>query len=147
MQKLRGIGLLELMLSLLIIAALIFLVTRYFTTTSENLKVSQAEEMINTLASASYHFLEGQPNFKTVSLTQLSQLGLIPATFLSKNANPWQGSVEVKPSSDDSKVVIILSGVPSTSCTNLIEKLQKQGSDLHCEGQTEGGVVTFQGTF
>ncbi len=145
MQKQRGIGLLELMLSLLVIAALIFLVTRYFTTTSESLKVSQGEEIVNTLTKASYHFLEGQPDFKNISLSQLTQLGLIPNTFLLANANPWHGSIDIKPSSDNSKVVIILNGLPITSCNNLVEKLQQQGTDLQCSGQ--GDAVTFQGTF
>ncbi len=145
MQKQRGIGLLELMLSLLVIAALIFLVTRYFTTTSENLKVSQAEEIINTLSKASYHYLEGQPNFKNISLTQLVQLGLIPNTFA--DTNPWRGAIDIKPSSDNANVVITLTGLPAASCNNLKEKLQKQGTNLQCSGQTEGGIVSFQGTF
>jgi hypothetical protein len=128
-----------------VIAALIFLITRYFTTTSENLKVSQSQEIINTLTRASYHFLEGQPDFKNISLSQLVQLGLIPNTFLLANANPWRGSIDVKPSSDNSKVVIILSRIPTTSCNNLIEKMRKLGTDLQCSGQ--GDSVTFQGTF
>ncbi|QLH41697.1 MAG: hypothetical protein HWD59_02490 [Coxiellaceae bacterium] len=59
----RGVGLLELMLSLLVILTLIFMATRYFLISRESLRVSQAVDMINTTVNASYKWLEGNPDF------------------------------------------------------------------------------------
>lgn len=140
-QRSTGIGLLELMLSLLVIAIIIFTATKYFTLTSENLRVAQAGEMVNNITDASYKWSQGQPDFTNVSIQALNLSGFLPNDY---DKGPWPGStISIAPDSTKQKIVITITGMTATACQNLAEKMVKYGAVvIPCNPST-----TFQGTF
>lgn len=144
-KKRLGISLIELMLSLLVIVFIALATTRYFQVANENLKVTQAEEMINNIVDASYQWLKGNPDFSTISLTTLQNAGYISTSY---TTNPWKGTVVVGPGSDVSKVNLQMSGIPVASCQNLAEKMQKYSTDANCAFMSIGSQsATFSGDF
>lgn len=144
-KKQQGIGLIELMLTLLVIVFITLAVTRYFQVTNENLKVTQAEEMINNIVDASYQWLRGNPDFSTINLNTLQNSGFLPISY---NTNPWKGTIVIGPSSDNSKVNVQMSSLPVASCQNLVEKMQKYSPDANCAFMTIGTqTATFSGDF
>lgn len=110
-----GIGLLELMLSLSIIAVLLIMATRYYGTTRTSQQVATATENIQALYSADQIYkLDHQGNHGTIS--QLIASKLLPANFESF-ANPW-GTIESKTAG-----TATFENVPSTACTNIKDKI------------------------
>lgn len=146
LKKYRGIGLIELMLVLLIIVIIIFTATYYFRVTSENLKVTQAEEMINNIVQASYKWLEGNPNFAGINIDVLQSAGFLPANY---DTNPWKGKVSIEASSpDNSKLLLKMEAIPTESCTNLVEKMNPAYSkDAACITSITSQLQDFSGTF
>lgn len=133
----RGISLLELLLSLVVITAILFAATRYFSITSENLKVTQAEEMINNVANASFQWVQGYPDFSSlISIQTLIDAKLLPDNYSSITINPWRGSITVRGwPYDTSYVQIIMNGVPVASCKNLLRRMQHYISEhSNCQG-------------
>jgi len=143
----RGISLLELMLALLVIVAVLFVVSQYFRTARENLRITQAVEMVNAIAKASYTWLEGNPNFNsnltncsggTSSPTLICTLvaaGLLPAQYANvATVNPWQQAVNAYGrGSDPSQLEIVMYiGLPD-SCYNLLYKLQGSVDTIYCD--------------
>jgi type II secretory pathway pseudopilin PulG len=139
-NKNRGIGLLELMLSLAIIAAVILMATRYFTQASEASKVTQATQMIHTLIDASFKWVEGEPNFlgkdekNPISKEQLVTAGLLPNEWLDKK-NPWGNDIDLQPLKDyKNQIEIILYGAPKSACESINDIMVKQGvAEYSCE--------------
>lgn len=146
--KNRGIGLLELMLSLLIIAVIIFTATRYFEVTNENLRVAQAENMINNIVDASYKWVQGQPNFSGISMDVLiKQTQLLPSNYY---FTPWKNGIfsVVVSSQDPQKILIQAWNIPVRSCNNLAEKMKQYAADANCGAiDLNTGTTSFQGTF
>ena len=137
-HKFRGISLLELMLALVIIAMIVFTVTRYYSVTEENLKVTQAVEMINNIVKASYQWVEGQPDFKNISIQALIDAGLIPDSY---KVNPWKGAVTIPGSTLASVLTINMYDLPRTSCQNLLEKLKGQSKGIMCDPTIPGKAI------
>lgn len=133
----RGVGLLELMLSLIVIVSLLFLATRYFKTADESLRVSRAESMMNTITAASYKWLEGNPNFATTdfNIQQLVTLSLLPKNYGDgMGINPWGGDISVcdaNSSGNTAHVRIILYNIPHKSCRSLKEKIHSTDEDCY----------------
>ena len=96
----KGIGLLELMLSIIVITAIVLGATKYYLVAREAMKVTQAQEIINSVAEAAYKWVEGSPNWSGLSMDELvTQKGLLPSRYLGK-IDPW-GGAEVQVSSDE----------------------------------------------
>ena len=86
----QGIGLLELMLSISIIALVIIMATRYFTVVREQQRITQAVQMAVTIARAAHTWGAGQVNF--TGLTREKGLNtLIEAKLLTEayKRHPW----------------------------------------------------------
>lgn len=94
-RTLKAIGLLELMLSLAIIAVALILATRYYSSASQSQKIQTAVDMINALRGGFLNYIAGQPGGQqNVTIGELVQAGYVPATFVSSNGNssevnPW----------------------------------------------------------
>jgi type II secretory pathway pseudopilin PulG len=115
----RGIGLLELMLALAIIAVLLIMATRYYQSTSQAQKVNQAAQDIQAIIAAVANFRAGDPN-GTFAITDLS--GFLPSTWASPPAtdNPWGGSYTAAAvASLPTQVAITVTGMPNTACDAL----------------------------
>lgn len=145
-KKETGIGLLELMLTLLIIGLILFTVTRYFALVNENLRIAQAEQQINTIVGASYRWLQGETDFSTITLKQLAEAGLIPQNYLDQHASPWKSNIELLPTNSNSSIIIVFNTLPLKSCNTLRDRLQKYSQLTVCL-PNPSGQFRFTGTF
>lgn len=143
-SKPRGVSLLELMLVLLIIAIITFSATYYFRVVLINLRVAQAEEMINNIVNAAYKWNEGTTNFTTLTLDQLINAGLVPTSYRN---NPWQrtgASVQVSGSTNSpNSFFITFNSVPATDCQNLAEKIKRYAWKSSCDPKTNNFEAAF----
>lgn len=149
LRNIRGISLLELMLVLLIIAIILFTSIRYYQVASENLKVAQAVEMVNTISNATAKWLEGQaqltPDFRVDTLVDA---GLLPAYY--KTAlDPWKGELMVLSGSGAlTQLTIVMLQVPKAACENLLARVQKYGvsQNTRCVPGGDGDIfyITIQ---
>lgn len=91
----RGIGLLELMLSLAIIAILLIMATRYYQTASNNNAINSAVDMANGVKSAVKNFMNSNMNSTTLpTVSDLVANGYLPNDYSNpSSANPWGGDI------------------------------------------------------
>ncbi len=92
LKKQNGIGLLELMLSIIVITAVILGATKYYLVAREEMRIVQAQEIINTAAEAAYKWVEGRPDFNYIGTQALVDAGLLPEKYLG-NMDPWGGGM------------------------------------------------------
>lgn len=112
--KLRGIGLLELMLSLAIIAILLIMATRYYQSAHQNQLVSQGVDMFGAIQGAVQTYRVDNPNASDLTVAKLVAQGYLPNSYGSGNtANPWGGQITLTIGSGTLKVE--MTGVPSGS--------------------------------
>jgi type II secretory pathway pseudopilin PulG len=143
-RKFHGISLLELMLALVIIAMIVFTVTRYYSVTEENLKVTQAEEMINNIVKGSYQWGQGQPNYTALSTQALIDAGFIPDNY---KVNPWKGLTVISGTVPypSTQPYIRMTDIPVASCWSLYEKIKSQAR-VGCT-TISNGTASFEGAF
>jgi Tfp pilus assembly protein PilE len=128
----KGIGLLELMLSLAIIAILLIMATRYYQSASTNQKINQAVDMFAAVKGGvrNYYISNGK-TFPT-SVAKLVQSGYLPTSYLdgdkstattSANVNPWNGSLAVAAGTGDT-FTVAMAGIPTAICSQLVGRVQ-----------------------
>jgi len=147
-KKTRGIGLLELILAILVMAALAFSAAQYYRVTRDHMRVTQAENMVRAVADASYKWVGGQYSFakpKSISMERLADAGLVPKTYQNMDSNPWQGKITVSSAESGKKVTIGLSRLPIRSCRDLLGRLLKYACDGKCMLSQNG--IEYTGTF
>src|SRR3990167_8148299 len=121
----RGIGLLELMLSLAIIALLLVMATRYFSSARLSQQIAAAVSQVQAIAAASQSYYIGNNN---------NMSGVSAAIFASNNTylvnpsstrhSPWGGNIAIAPAANAS-VTITIPQVPDTNtCSRLKAALQ-----------------------
>lgn len=151
----QGIGLLELMLSILVITAIILGATKYYLVTREEMKIAQAQDIINNVAHAGYKWVEGKPNFYGVSKLELVNMGLLPQSYTSKT-DPWGGEIIVSAGTMDKmswmQVMFNLAnpaasvvGMSDKACGILVAKYGDCGdySSVDSCGVSYGGKCSF----
>lgn len=111
-RKQRGIGLLELMLSLSIIAILLVMATRYYDNASYSNKINNGISQVNAIAAAMYNYKNVHGNY-TATIQDLINDGWLPTTFSAANANPWGGSLAV--SSPGNGFTVQVNAIPNQS--------------------------------
>ena len=148
-NKQRGIGLLELMLSLAIIAVLLVMATRYYKTAHTGQQVNDAVGMIEAIRGASAQWEAGRPTYTGIDMAKLDQYGLIPKDVAGNSSpagsgtNPWGGDVSVRAASGGAQIDISLTNVPKDACHNLISRLRAQAlstnpqSENSCANNTD----------
>lgn len=121
-QKLRarkGIGLLELMLALAIIAVLIIMATRYYQTTARSSRMNDAVQQVNAIVAAANNYKVGQGSYTGIdNIDKLISMGVLPS---SAKFSPWGTTVTVTGAS--STVTIKMAGVSSTDCNTILQRL------------------------
>lgn len=130
-QSQRGIGLLELMLSLAIIAILLVMATRYFASARQGQEVASAISLIQAVSAASQSYFVANGNaFTGLSASALKTQNYLPAN--TNLVNPWGGTVTVAggDSSNPTAVTITLTNVPGAACTQLAGALKSQAITL-----------------
>ena len=131
-NKSRGIGLLELILSLAIIGSILLMATRYYLQAQEGAKVAQATKMISTLVNASFKWLEANDDFNDLKNKNiLVDANILPESWRDKK-NPWAGLLEVVGyGADSQRLKITLGGLSETACENIDDIMSKQGMQLN----------------
>ena len=129
-RNMLGISLLELMLSLAIIAILLIMATRYYQSANENNKRNQAVEMfaavngavqtwrVDQIGSMAASATGGEEETTTSSLPSISDLvsqGYLPPSYGDgTKVAPWGGDIEIKEeSSSAGKYDIGMTEIPS----------------------------------
>lgn len=121
----RGIGLLELMLSLSIIAILLLLATRYYLTASYSQRLNQLSQQIAATQGAIYTWKGGRNNYTGLTDQVLVEQGLIAKADQNasgKIITPWSSPITVTTDSNDTKAKITFTAVSTdekNACKNL----------------------------
>jgi len=102
----RGIGLLELMLSIIVITAIILGATKYYLGAKEEMRITQAIEIINNVAEAAYKWVEQYSDFSGLTggtgIKPLIDAGLLPQSYGGDKISPWGGKLIItKPGASD----------------------------------------------
>lgn len=121
-RKQRGIGLLELMLSLAIISILLVMATRYWIVSNRSSQVNRAVAQLGALQGAINQWKTGNPSTPP-TFTDLNNIGALSNMDYQNNAvtNPWGGSVTLS-SNTDGSVTINMEQVPEAACNSLAVK-------------------------
>src|SRR5579871_2442203 len=114
----QGISLLELMLSLSIIALILVLATRYYLNTRTSQQVNEAAEMITSVYSAGEVWMQSANQLNDDMMHEFLNNGSVPKDFANPKINPWGGDIETATISP-SQLKIILKNVPVDACRNL----------------------------
>ncbi|CAM4424080.1 MAG: hypothetical protein LEGION0398_MBIBDBAK_00418 [Legionellaceae bacterium] len=124
MQKLkvkqRGIGLLELMLSLAIISILLVMATRYYKSADQGQKISNAISLITGIAGAGAQYLSTHPNENIKNTAVLVDDHFLPDNFRDVKS-PWGTPIKVE--GKGGQVTITIEGVPGAPCRILKSSL------------------------
>ncbi len=139
--KQRGISLLEVMLSLAIIAIILVMATRYFGLASNTSKLNTATSQLNEVKGglAQYQLTHGSLTGATI--TELGNEALITSETAANGGNgvnPWGGNISI--STTGGSATINMSGVPAESCQNLANRL----NGVCNNGQVEVPLQTSQ---
>jgi competence protein ComGC len=145
----KGIGLLELMLSLSIIAILLVMATRYFMVANESQKLNNAVSEVNGIAGGAANYDLSFPGYEGISISTLVNGRFIPGSLAGPNndgigTNPWGGNLSVDLNAPGFRVTV--TGVPSdgvdqktTTCQKLANMIN---SSVKASAQCSGGTVT-----
>ncbi len=145
MRKLKhqtGFGLLELMLSMVIVALLLIMATRYYQSARSNARVNEAVSLIAAIDNAANNIAIGGGNYK--SITSVTVL----ASYLPANAaagiSPWggSGSLTVAAATDPTTLTITMTGT-GADC----DKLQTALSATQAVGSYSKYTCDGSGTF
>ncbi len=144
LQKNRGIGLLELMLSLAIIAILLVTATRYYVTTKSSQQVNEAAQMVTAVYSAAQAWLAHDAIQQKDMVPIFVNDGTLPQEFSRTNINPWGGTVTAIGQSASS-ITVTLSLVPTDACNDLVQEFKEKipNSTPSCD-EKQNFNITFQ---
>ena len=142
---------LEVMLSLLIIASIIFVVLRYAGPARQQTQITQAIRQINTLSDASFRYLEGQPSLKEVSIKELADHGFLPSRYNSKKLelynNPWRNEINIAADGANNQQLEITSQIPTSDiCKPLNSRVLKSSSSATCTTATPATFTVVIGS-
>lgn len=124
----RGISLLEVMLSLAIIAIILVMATRYFGIAMRGSKVNQAVSEVGEIQQGFIRYQSDKGNLTGATLTVLSNDGYITARTAG-GTNPWGGNYT--PTTTANPPTLAITGIPNPDCQNLGDKF-----NVTCTGGT-----------
>lgn len=135
----RGIGLLELMLSLAIIAILLVMATRYFTSARQGQQVASAVSIVNAITAAASNYTSTQGGGSAPS-----SIGKIDS-YLPQGGttSPWGGAITV--SGTATSFAILIPNVPSDACTLIGNALANTGATAAASGSNCSVTVNLIG--
>lgn len=128
-QFFKGIGLLELMLSLAIIAILLIMATRYYQSASENNKRNQAVDMFSAVNGAVQTWKIDQlapstgGSSTTFSINTLVSEGYLPPSYgKGTGVAPWGGDISII-SPSGGVYQISMGSIPKDSCPAVCNRI------------------------
>lgn len=140
-KRQAGFGLLELMLSMVIVALLLIMATRYYQSARSNARVNQAVSLVATMVSAANNIALGSGGYANVTAAGLYPYMPVSAQKGDSNTivSPWQGAVTTA-SPTDKSFQINFAGLPQNDCHKLADALggDKDKVDTTLTVNTEG---------
>lgn len=162
----KGISLVELLLSLVVIIALVFAAIKYYEAARNNAKVTQAIAQINRYVDASYQWVTAQKgDFCGTPTTSegkacpdpISVDKLVEGAYIGKNdtQNPWGTTntdttygITVAPADPSTSVSISYDQISEKSCNALNQKLKNKAQKITCtKASDNGSYVRFEAIF
>lgn len=137
-QNNKGIGLLELLLSLVIISVLLTVAFRFFKPTNLSQRSNEAIDMIQAVATAEQRWMMTNNENPGDVLQTFVERGFLPESFLNAK-NPWGGDLKVTWNEPDKEkhlgpyIQIVMPNLSSPACNTLAAK----GTRLVCKPSTE----------
>ncbi len=144
----RGIGLLELMLSLAIIAILLVMATRYFLVASSNEKINSTISTIGGMQGAVTCWRNSRGTLDQATMSNMDSIGCLPGQLWPAGGgenvvNPWGAPGTWAPA--PSEVTLTLGNVPAKACKNLNMKYENDPNyDAGTCNDTGGGSVIYK---
>lgn len=120
-EKYSGIGLLELMLALAIIALLLIAATRYYLIARAAEQVEEGGNIVTAVYSAGQNWLENKDTLTGVTITDFVANASVPSDFGKTNATPWGGSIGV--TGNANVLTLTFDKIPATVCQNIKPKI------------------------
>jgi prepilin-type N-terminal cleavage/methylation domain-containing protein len=134
--KQRGISLLEVMLSLAIIAVVLVMATRYFGIATISSKVNQGTSMISEIRQGYARYVSDTSDPAGGTMDKLLAGGYVTKETGAADAkNPWGGTIKL----DLGAQTITLDGIPTKDCTNLANRF-----GTTCNGETISVPLVIQ---
>ncbi len=129
-----GIGLLELMLALAVIAVILVMSTRYYNVAHRQQQVNATVKEIRAIVTASTEWAKTQYNYSGISFTILIANQYLPSNF--SKTNVWQGAITIVPGKDTSQFIVQYTNIPTDLCNSLASKMSTQAVSSTCSGKT-----------
>lgn len=120
----KGFGLLELMLSMVIVALLLIMATRYYQSARSNARINEAVSLVQTIANAANNIEIGKGDYD--GITNESVNTYLPASA-QKNMDPWGGVLTI--AGNKTTLTITMAGPGSTDCNKLVDALGSGTND------------------
>ncbi len=139
-KKERGIGLLELMLALAIIAILLVMATRYFLVTSRSEQVNRMTSQIKSVDAAASKWKSGKSDYTGMTMQDLINMGLIATGDLNAGQTllltPWGTTGNVSVVEGNLQYTITYANLPSWACSSLEQVFTNTDVTVACNGTT-----------
>ena len=138
--KQKGISLLEVMLSLAIIAIILVMATRYFGLASRGSKLNDATQQINEVRQGLTRYLNDKNTLVGVTLPGLAAAGYITQQT-GAGTGPWgPNTISITPTPTNASIAVH-TGDDSAACQNLANRFTNIGAV--CAPSTVDNVVTI----
>ena len=147
-----GISLLEVMLSLSIIAAVLMMATRYYQVTQFSESVNEATNLVNQVNAAAGRYQSIAGSYVNMDFTtDLVGRGYIPCQGTPcVVTNPWGGTVTTGVLNNGQNFSVTLTDVPQKACNNLAGKFPLPTALANPPTQctaASSGTYTFETVF
>jgi len=127
--KQRGISVLEVMLSLAIIAVILVMATRYYKTAQQSQQVKNALNILGGIVASEVDYAAANSNKYDGSIEDLSTNGYLPAgiggTGTTAGNDPWGNPIGLTAPSGGG-FTVTYSNVPATTCAELASIVNQQ---------------------
>ncbi len=148
----RGVSLLELMLALAVIAILLIMATRYFTSANINQQVNNAVDQFIGVRGAATNYLNDNKNTDTVDIKSLVENGYLPKSYGGSDGsgtggNPWDGVISVELTSGARSFEVTSGSIPVPACPILKARLAQNvnealGESVDADNCATDGTIT-----
>lgn len=155
-RKYKGAGLVELLISLVVIAAIILMSVRYYQQASLANQVTATSGQIKRITEASFEFLQSCYDFTKCppdQKTSISMTVLINQNLLtSQDQNSiWGGTITLSSGPSTQQIKITIPNVPTKACNSLNDALRQQNAGFFsgtaaCDNLTNGYQICYPAT-
>ncbi|MBX9705583.1 MAG: hypothetical protein K2Q14_03760 [Gammaproteobacteria bacterium] len=113
-QKIRGIGLLELMLTLSLLAVMIMVAVEYYSSANTEQEATTVVNSYSTIKSAVENYLADNPTAGVPTMALLVQNGYLPSVY-NTSLNMWGGTITVT-TSGNAAFAVAQTAIPKSVC-------------------------------